>query len=121
MHAAGLKRKLTAGVYKQITCRLASGHRCRENKKTRTRKHARTHDVLRFLESRCVRAALGCWCVCVCMFVRDMLRCDSVRGARWFPKQAVSLTEGLFVKENTGKNLSTSNDRRGEARGREGR
>lgn len=47
-------------------------------------------------------------CVCVCMSVRDILGCDSVRGARWFPKQAVSLTEGLFVKENTGKNLSMS-------------
>lgn len=40
------------------------------------------------------------------MSVRDIHGCDSVRGAQWFPKQALSLTEGLFVKENTGKNLS---------------
>lgn len=46
------------------------------------------------------------------MFLRDILRCDSVTGARWFPKQPVSLTEGLFVKENTGKNLSMSNEQR---------
>lgn len=26
-------------------------------------------------------------------------------GARWFPKQSVSLTEGLSVKENTWMNL----------------
>lgn len=51
-------------------------------------------------------------CLCVCMFVRDILGCDSVTGALWFPKQAVSLTEGLFVKENTGKNLSMSNEQR---------
>lgn len=48
---------------------------------------------------------------CVRKSMRDMLGCDSVKGARWFPKQAVSLTEGLFVKENTGKNLSMSNER----------
>lgn len=56
--------------------------------------------------------------VCVCMIVRDMLRCDSVTGARWFPKQSVSLTEGLFVKENTGMNLSMSGERGGRG-GRE--
>lgn len=56
-------------------------------------------------------------CVCVCMSMRDILGCDSVRGARWFPKQAVSLTEGLFVKENTGKNLSMSNEQRERERG----
>lgn len=50
--------------------------------------------------------------LCVCMFVCDILGCDSVTEARWFPKQAVSLTEGLFVKENTGKNLSMSNEQR---------
>lgn len=49
----------------------------------------------------------------VCTFVRDILGCDSVTGARWFPKQAVSPTEGLFVKENTGKNLSMFNEQRG--------
>lgn len=69
-----------------------------------------------------VCAASGCLCVCVCMFVRDILGCDSVTGARWFPKQAVSLTEGLFVKENTGKNLSMSNEQReGEGGEREGK
>lgn len=52
------------------------------------------------------------------MFVRDILRCDSVTGARWFPKQPVSLTEGLFVKENTGKNLSMSNEQREREGGR---
>lgn len=64
----------------------------------------------------CVQLADACMCVCVCMFVRDILGCDSVTGARWFPKQAVSLTEGLFVKENTGKNLSMSNEQRGGER-----
>lgn len=59
-------------------------------------------------------------CLCVYMLVRDILRCDSVTGARWFPKQPVSLTEGLFVKENTGKNLSMSNEQReGGGGGRE--
>ncbi len=66
-----------------------------------------------------VCAASGCLCVCVCMFVRDIVGCDSVTGARWFPKQAVSLTEGLFVKENTGKNLSMSNEQRERQRGGE--
>lgn len=49
----------------------------------------------------------------MCMIVRDMLRCDSVTGARRFPKQSVSLAEGLFVKENTGMNLSMSGERGG--------
>lgn len=43
----------------------------------------------------------------------DILRCDSVTGAWWFPKQSVSPTEGLFVKENTGMNLSMSTAERG--------
>lgn len=51
------------------------------------------------------------------MFVRDILGCDSVTGAWWFPKQPVSLTEGLFVKENTGKNLSMSNEQGERERG----
>lgn len=50
--------------------------------------------------------------MCVCFFVCDILGCDSVTGARCFPEQTVSLTEGLFVKENTGKNLSMSNGKR---------
>lgn len=62
-------------------------------------------------------AASECSCACVCMFLRDILRCDSVTGARWFPKQPVSLTEGLFVKENTGKNLSMSNEQREREKG----
>lgn len=54
--------------------------------------------------------------MCVCMFVCDILRCDSVTGAWWFPKQSVSPTEGLFVKENTGMNLSMSTAERGSKR-----
>lgn len=50
------------------------------------------------------------------MFVRDILRCDSATGAWWFPKQSVSLTEGLFVKENTGMNLSMSSEQRGRGK-----
>lgn len=51
--------------------------------------------------------ATGCLRVlCVYMFVCDILRCDSVTESRWFLKQWVSLTEGLFVKENTGMTLS---------------
>lgn len=53
------------------------------------------------------------------MFVHDILRCDSVTGAWWFPKQSVSLTEGLFVKESTWMNLSMSSAQRGNKRWRE--
>ncbi|KAF3692116.1 hypothetical protein EXN66_Car007792 [Channa argus] len=56
--------------------------------------------------------------VCLCMFVCDIHECDSVRGAWWFPKQAVSLTEGLFVKDYTGKNLSMSDEWKEKERGR---
>lgn len=47
------------------------------------------------------------------MFEPDVLRCDSVAGERWFPEQPVTQTEGLFVKENTGQNLSMFNEQRG--------
>lgn len=79
-------------------------------------KHTHTHTEF------CLRV-WACACsfrVPVCTFVRDILRCDSVTGARWFPKQAVSPTEGLFVKENTGKNLSMFNEQRGRERGEMG-
>ncbi len=59
----------------------------------------------------CVQRAVAC------VFVCDILGCDSVTGAWWFPKQPVSLTEGLLVKENTGKNLSMSNEQRERGEG----
>lgn len=118
MHAGGLKCKLAAGACKQRTRRRASelGHRKNKSNDALTREQANTHTQF------CLRV-WACACsfrVPVCTFVRDILGCDSVTGARWFPKRAVSPTEGLFVKENTGKNLSMFNEQRGRERGEMG-
>lgn len=73
----------------------------------KTKRHAYTQESTHAIFESWFVCVCSLW-VCVCMSVRDIHGCDSVRGAQWFPKQAVSLTEGLFVKENTGKNLSMS-------------